>query len=60
MKFLLADDHGLFREGIKLIFNKLQPDIEVVEAETLPDTEKLFANGNKYDLILLDQNMTCM
>ncbi|SCA54885.1 Glycerol metabolism activator AgmR [Candidatus Terasakiella magnetica] len=57
MKFLLADDHGLFREGIKLIFNKLQPDIEVVEAETLPETESLLNNGSKYDLILLDLKM---
>lgn len=57
MKFLLADDHGLFREGIKLIFNKLQPDIEVVEAETLPETEILLAKGDTYDLILLDLKM---
>ncbi|WP_135078216.1 response regulator transcription factor [Terasakiella sp. SH-1] len=57
MKFLLADDHGLFREGIKLIFNKLQPDIEVVEAETLPETETLLNNGSTYDLILLDLKM---
>ncbi len=57
MKFLLADDHGLFREGIKLIFNKLQPDIEVVEAETLPETESLLANDTHYDLILLDLKM---
>lgn len=57
MKFLLADDHGLFREGIKLIFNKLQPDIEVVEAETLPETEKRLSSGETYDLILLDLKM---
>jgi len=57
MKFLLADDHGLFREGIKLIFNKLQPDINVVEAETLPETEKLLNRDSTYDLILLDLKM---
>ncbi len=60
MRFLLADDHGLFREGIKLIFNKLQPDIEVVEAETLPETETLLANGSGFDLILLDLKMPGM
>ncbi|NVK18271.1 MAG: response regulator transcription factor [Methylocystaceae bacterium] len=57
MKFLLADDHGLFREGIKLIFNKLQPNIEVVEATTLPETEQLLSAGEVYDLILLDLKM---
>ncbi|WP_419796632.1 MAG: response regulator [Terasakiella sp.] len=57
MKFLLADDHGLFREGIKLIFNKLQPDIQVVEAETLPETEAKLRAGNDFDLILLDLKM---
>jgi len=57
MKFLLADDHGLFREGIKLIFNKLQPDIDVVEAETLPETEAKLTDGTRYDLILLDLKM---
>ncbi|MDV7338724.1 response regulator transcription factor [Terasakiella sp. A23] len=57
MKFLLADDHGLFREGIKLIFNKLQPDIEVVETENLPDTEKLLNSDVAFDIILLDLKM---
>ncbi|WP_028878407.1 response regulator [Terasakiella pusilla] len=57
MKFLLADDHGLFREGIKLIFNKLQPDIKVVEAETLPETEMRLSDETSYDLILLDLKM---
>jgi len=57
MKFLLADDHGLFREGIKLIFNKLQPDIDVIEAETLPETEAKLTDGTRYDLILLDLKM---
>lgn len=57
MKFLLADDHGLFREGIKLIFNKLQPDIKVVEAETLPETEIRLSDDTLYDLILLDLKM---
>lgn len=57
MKFLLADDHGLFREGIKLIFNKLQPDIKVVEAETLPETEMCLSDDSSFDLILLDLKM---
>jgi two-component system, NarL family, nitrate/nitrite response regulator NarL len=57
MRFLLADDHGLFREGIKLIFEKLQPGIEVFEAETLSETETLLAANAKYDLILLDLKM---
>jgi DNA-binding NarL/FixJ family response regulator len=60
MRFLLADDHGLFREGIKLIFNKLQPDTEIVEAETLPETEKLLSGQDKFDLILLDLKMPGM
>lgn len=60
MKFLLADDHGLFREGIKLIFNKLQPGIEVIEAETLPETEKQLKIHDDFDLVLLDLKMPGM
>jgi len=60
MKFLLADDHGLFREGIKLIFNKLQPNIEVFESENLPDTESMLLKNDAFDLILLDLKMPGM
>lgn len=60
MKFLLADDHGLFREGVKLIFNKLQPGIEVIEAETLSEAKDLLRNDAGFDLILLDLKMPGM
>lgn len=57
MKFLLADDHTLFREGIKLILNKLQPDVEVFEAETLAETQEKIEQEGPFDLILLDLKM---
>lgn len=57
MKFLLADDHGLFREGIKLIFNKLQPGIEIFESENLPDAEVMLKKHAPFDLILMDLKM---
>ena len=32
MKILLVDDHALFREGVALLLQRLDPDVVVVEA----------------------------
>lgn len=54
MKFLLVDDHILFREGMKHILHEMQPDVEVLEASN--STEAITMNSTVPDinLILLD------
>lgn len=57
MRFVIADDHPLFREALSAALTPLFEGLEVLEAET---TEALFdilqRNGN-VDLLLLDLSM---
>jgi len=56
IKVLLADDHQLFREGLKRILN-MESDLEVI-GECSDGIQVLeFCNKNKPDVILLDINM---
>jgi DNA-binding NarL/FixJ family response regulator len=56
MKVLIADDHSVVREGLKLILNKIDKVSAVEEAqdghEALDKIEK-----NSYDLVILDISM---
>ncbi len=56
MRFILADDHALFRQGLKSLLS-LEPDFEVVaevqHAGELPDAMTL----NPCDILLLDLQM---
>ena len=60
MKILIADDHSLFRQGIKLLLNQIFDDLEVVDAG---DADLAFTSLQKeknFDLILLDLAMPGM
>ena len=56
MKFLLADDHLVVREGLKQIVKRFYPDSVIEEAvtgiETFDKIEK-----NEYDLVIMDISM---
>lgn len=56
MRFILADDHALFRQGLKSLLS-LEPDFEVVaevhHAGELPDAMTI----NSCDILLLDLQM---
>lgn len=56
IKVLLADDHQLFREGLKRILN-MEEDIEVI-GECGDGIQVLeFCNQTKPDIVLMDINM---
>ena len=57
MKVLLADDHPLFREGIRHILAQLDPAITMVEAHTVREALELIEGHDDIELILLDLNM---
>lgn len=57
MKILLADDHVLFREGLKLILKKFDQDIDLIEADTYEDAARTAEERSPLDLILLDLKM---
>lgn len=61
LKILLADDHPLFREGVKPVLLKLERRVEVVEAIDYPTAfEAMHREGANVDLALLDLFMPGM
>jgi len=54
MKALIADDHNLIIEGIKLILNRLLDSIDILEAENFEDTHKIVHENTDLDLIVMD------
>jgi DNA-binding NarL/FixJ family response regulator len=61
IKILLADDHGIIRDGIKLMLNK-SPELEIVaEANNGQEViDYLAKNAKSIDVILMDINMPVM
>jgi DNA-binding NarL/FixJ family response regulator len=61
IKILLADDHGIIRDGIKLMLNK-SPELEIVaEANNGQEViDYLEENAKSIDVILMDINMPVM
>lgn len=60
MKILLADDHPLFREGIKPVLKKLDSRIEIAEARDYPSAFEATHRAGELDLALLDLCMPGM
>lgn len=60
MKILLADDHPLFREGVKPLLRHLESDIEVFEAVDFPSAFDTMRRLGDVDLALMDLNMPGM
>ncbi|WP_334190501.1 response regulator transcription factor [Noviherbaspirillum sp.] len=54
MKILIVDDHVLFREGLKLLLLKLNPDMTAIEASNLDDALHLTTRHDDIDLVLFD------
>lgn len=60
MRILLADDHPLFREGVKPVLRKLAQDIEILEAKDYPSAFEVARQHADVDLALLDLYMPGM
>jgi DNA-binding NarL/FixJ family response regulator len=60
MRILLADDHPLFREGVKPVLHKLDEGVEIVEAIDYPSAFEAMRTAGEIDLALLDLNMPGM
>jgi DNA-binding NarL/FixJ family response regulator len=57
MKTLLADDHPLMREGVRLVLAQLEPPVEIVDAHDYPSLFAQAALHGDLDLALVDLNM---
>ncbi|TCJ14995.1 response regulator transcription factor [Parasulfuritortus cantonensis] len=60
MRILFADDHPLFREGVKPVLLKLAPDVEIIEAKDYPAAFEAARQHQDIDLALLDLYMPGM
>lgn len=57
MKVLIGDDHALFREGLRLQLEQLDPDIEIFEGNDFNATLTLAEELKGLDLVLVDLGM---
>jgi len=54
---LLADDHALFRDGMRELLNNLWPKLTLLETATYGQTLDMLQSHRDIDLILLDLSM---
>ncbi|MBI1425421.1 MAG: response regulator [Gammaproteobacteria bacterium] len=57
MKILIADDHELFREGLRQLLRQLAEDMQVLEAASYTELLALLGEHPDADLAIMDLNM---
>jgi DNA-binding NarL/FixJ family response regulator len=57
VRFLIVDDHPLFREALQLAIQSAYPEAEIVEASSIAAAQKVLASEQPFDLLLLDLSM---
>lgn len=60
MQILIADDHGLFREGLRLVLSHMFENVVILEADSVDSVLKQIESNKQLDLILLDLQMPGM
>lgn len=57
VRFLIVDDHPLFREALQLAIQSAYPEAEIVEASSIAAAQQTLASEQPFDLLLLDLTM---
>lgn len=57
VRFLIVDDHPLFREALQLAIESAYPEAEIVEASSIAAAREALASEQPFDLLLLDLSM---
>ena len=60
MKILLADDHPLFRDGVRHVLSQLSPHVEILDAPDFPGVFRIATEHPDLDLALVDLYMPGM
>lgn len=60
MKILIADDHELFRDGLRHVLEQLGAGLTIVEASDFPQALDLARSEENIDIVLLDLAMPGM
>ncbi|MGY3331427.1 DNA-binding NarL/FixJ family response regulator [Mesorhizobium sp. USDA 4775] len=56
-RFLIIDDHPLFREALHSAVQMAYPEVDTVEARSIAEALDLLADAKPFDLALLDLSM---
>ncbi|HEY8381500.1 MAG TPA: response regulator transcription factor [Microvirga sp.] len=56
-RFLIVDDHPLFREALQSAIHLAYPDAEILEATSIESAKTVVATRKEIDLVLLDLSM---
>lgn len=60
MRFLLCDDHALFREGLQLVLGQLDDPVELVGVGDAESALAIVRENDDLDLVLLDLDLPRM
>ena len=60
MKILIADDHALFRDGLSIHLERLEPQAVIFQAGSFSQVMKIINDEKKLDLIIIDLDMPDM
>lgn len=60
MKILIADDHALFRDGLAMRLEEIDPDVILLQAATFSQALKILDQENDVDMIIVDLDMPDM
>jgi DNA-binding NarL/FixJ family response regulator len=56
-KFLVADDHPLYREALVSALRPLFENVDIIQSDSLDSTLRALEQNTDFDLVLLDLNM---
>lgn len=56
-RFLIVDDHPLFREALQSALHTAYPDAETADARSVPEADQMLKGDRAFDLVLLDLNL---
>lgn len=60
MRILIIDDHQLFIDGIHHIVERLDKEVEVIDANRAETAIEILESGQAFDLVLIDLSMPGM
>ena len=60
LRILLADDHAMVRDGLKNYIQVVEPNTQIIEAETFAEAASILTTDDGIDLVILDLNMPGM
>ena len=60
MKVLIADDHALFRDGLSVHLEQIDPKAVIFQAGNFSQALKIAGDEKKLDLVIMDLDMPDM